>query len=139
VKSRKVSSVILYLAFAIAASLASISAGAQTEESRSVEEIVTRLKHELVQAYLKQDVEALERRTRTKADEIESVRAGETTLTSGRYDVVKVRVFGDVAVMSGHGTLAWEGPDGLVQSQYYSFNVFAKRDGEWKYVAAFTP
>jgi hypothetical protein len=128
VKSRKVSSAILYLAFAIAASLAGISAGAQTEESRSVEEIVTRLKHELVQAYLKQDVEALER-----------VRAGETTLTSGRYDVVKVRVFGDVAVMSGHGTLAWEGPDGLVQSQYYSFNVFAKRDGEWKYVAAFTP
>ena len=47
---------------------------------------------------------------------------------------------GTVAVMNGHGHLVWRTPGGATRnSDYYSFNVFEKRNGEWKYVAAFLP
>ena len=47
---------------------------------------------------------------------------------------------GTVAVMNGHGHLVWRTPNGAtLNSDYYSFNVFEKRNGEWKYVAAFLP
>ncbi len=42
--------------------------------------------------------------------------------------------------MSGHGHLTWRTADGSMRnSDYYSFNVFERRRGEWKYVAAFLP
>jgi ketosteroid isomerase-like protein len=118
----------------------------------TTEEVVKKLKSELVQAYVKRDAQALDRiyaadytvtdaqgNTRTKADELASLGQGEDRLESGRYDIVKVLDLGDVAVASGHGSLVWQTADGPRESKYYSFNVFVKRAGEWKYVAAFTP
>jgi len=110
------------------------------------------MKHDLVQAYIHRNADELDRiyaedftvtdaqgATRTKADEIASLKAGTSTLTAGRYEVVKVRVFGNVAVMSGHGHLEGTDASGPFQTSYYSFNVFVRRDGRWKYAAAFTP
>jgi len=123
-----------------------------TQSAVEIEQIVIGLKHNLVQAYIWRDVLELERiyvddftvtdaqgETRTKADEIASLKGGATTLTTGHYDAVKVRVFGDVAVMSGHGELEGIGQTGHFHTRYYSFNVFVKRDGHWQYAAAFTP
>lgn len=77
--------------------------------------------------------------TRTKADEIASLKVGTSTLTAGPHELVKVHVFGNVAVMSGHTYLEGTDASGRFQASYYSFNVFVRRDGGWKYAAAFTP
>lgn len=111
------------------------------------------LKSQVVKAFVEKDRAALERiyaddyvatdargETRTKREELARLGAGGDTLVAGRYDVVSVRVWGDVAVMSGHGHLTWRNADGSTRpSDYYSFNVFERRSGEWKYVAAFLP
>jgi ketosteroid isomerase-like protein len=124
---------------------------AAAEEGNVVAE-VTRLKKALVEAYVRRDATALQSiyaddfvstdaqgRTRTKGDELADLAKGESALESGSYDVVAVRVFGDVAVMSGHGNLVWRSSEGPRVSRYYSFNVFVKRDGRWRYAAAFLP
>jgi ketosteroid isomerase-like protein len=125
---------------------------AAEQDARQVEQIISQLKHDLVQAYIHRSADELDRiyaedftvtdaqgTTRTKADEMANLKTETSTLTSGRYDVVKVRVFSDVAVMSGHGHLQGTGPSGPFQTSYYSFNVFVRRDGRWQYAAAFTP
>jgi ketosteroid isomerase-like protein len=61
-------------------------------------------------------------------------------MVDGRYELVAARRFGDVAVASGRGHLVYRNPDGSTRtSDYYSFNVFERRDGKWVYVAAFLP
>jgi uncharacterized protein (TIGR02246 family) len=130
-----------------------VGRGLGAAQSAPVEQELARLKQQVVEAYVARDAKALahiyaddfsstnaQGRTRTKADELKDLSApsGER-LESGRYEPVKVRVFGDVAVMSGHGNLRWAGAGEARDSRYYSFNVFVKRDGRWQYVAAFTP
>lgn len=61
-------------------------------------------------------------------------------MTDGRYDIVAVRRWGNLAVATGMGHLVYRNPDGTTRnSDYYSFNVFAERNGRWEYVAAFLP
>ena len=61
-------------------------------------------------------------------------------MVEGKYELVAARRLGDVAVASGHGHLVYRNPDGSTRtSDYYSFNVFERRDGKWLYVAAFVP
>lgn len=126
---------------------------AATESDESVRKALTELKAKVVQAFIHRDRAALERiyaddyvatdsegKVRTKKDELAQLGADPDRLESGRYDVVAIRVYGNVAVMSGQGHLTWRKADGSTRrSDYYSFNVFEKRNGEWKYVAAFLP
>jgi len=57
-----------------------------------------------------------------------------------RYDLIAVRRWGDIAVASGHGHLVYRNADGSSRvSDYYSFNVFERRNGRWLYVSAFLP
>ena len=130
-----------------------VGRGLGAAPASTVEQELEALKQQVVQAYVARDPKALARiysedftstnaegRTRTKADELADLAApAGDRLESGRYEPVKVRVFGDVAVMSGHGNLRWVGAGGARDSRYYSFNVFVKRDGRWQYAAAFTP
>ena len=130
-----------------------VGRGLGAAPAATVEQELTKLKQDVVQAYVARDAKALARiysddftstnasgKTRTKADEVADIAApGGSRLESGRYEPVKVRVFGDVAVMSGHGNLRWADTEGTRDSRYYSFNVFVKRDGRWQYAAAFVP
>ena len=116
---------------------------------------LSEMKAAVVKAFVARDRAALERiysddyvatdasgETRTKAVELSRLGGGNDTLESGRYDIVSIRMYanGTVAVMNGHGHLVWRTPNGATRnSDYYSFNVFEKRNGEWKYVAAFLP
>ena len=115
---------------------------------------VASVKSQVVRAYMDRDAAALERlygddftaieadgSTRTKVDELASVRkGGEDRLVDGRYDLVAVRRFGDLAVASGRGDLTFRAADGSRRNvRYNSVNVFAYRDGRWVYVAAFLP
>jgi ketosteroid isomerase-like protein len=132
---------------------AGYAAGRQgRDDSADVERIVAELKRDLVQAYLRADTAELARiysddftvtdaagNTRTKAEEIANLQATGSTLTAGTYEPISIRVFDDVAVMSGHGDLRGKGASGEYHHSYYSFNVFVRRGGRWQYAAAFTP
>jgi ketosteroid isomerase-like protein len=121
--------------------------------SASVETDLARMKRELVNAYIERDAAALRRiycddftvtsaggKRRTKADELAGLADdGGGTLTSGTYEPIAFRSFGDVVVMHGHGELKGHGPKGPYEHVYDSFNVFVRRDGRWCYAAAFTP
>lgn len=61
-------------------------------------------------------------------------------MLEGRYDLIAVRRWGLIAVATGRGHLVYANPDGSTRvSEYYSFNVFEQRDGQWRYAAAFLP
>jgi uncharacterized protein (TIGR02246 family) len=131
-----------------------LTIAAQSDADDATRKAITALKSAVVQAYVKKDAEALSRiygddytstdssgNVRTKADELRDVReTGGDTLVDGKYDIVTVRRWGDIAVATGKGDLTWRSSAGkMSKSTYYSFNVFENRDGEWKYVAAFLP
>lgn len=124
----------------------------RAHDTENVEQTITRLKEDLVRAYETGDVSELDRIysddftvtdadgvTRTKQSEMERLEREGSTLDGGTYTPVEIRIFGDIAVMSGLGDLYGTGPDGEWRSQYYSFNVFLFRDGRWQYAAAFVP
>lgn len=76
---------------------------------------------------------------RTKAQLLDALPT-DADIVEGRYDLIAVRRWGDMAVASGRGHLVYRNPDGTSRvSDYYSFNVFEKRDGRWLYVSAFLP
>ena len=127
---------------------------AQSDADDATREAITAVKGAVVQAYVKKDADALSRiygddytstdsngNVRTKADELRDVReTGGDTLVDGKYDIVTVRRWGNIAVATGKGNLTWRSASGKTsKSTYYSFNVFEQRNGDWKYVAAFLP
>ena len=76
---------------------------------------------------------------RTKADLLKALPT-DPEMSDGRYDLIAVRRWGDIAVASGHGHLVYRNTDGSSRvSDYYSFNVFERRNGRWLYVSAFLP
>jgi ketosteroid isomerase-like protein len=76
---------------------------------------------------------------RTKADLLKALPT-DADITDGRYDLIAVRRWGDIAVASGRGHLVYRNADGSSRvSDYYSFNVFERRQGRWVYVSAFLP
>ena len=130
-------------------------AGNESAPDDATRRTLLQMKADVVKAFVAKDRAALERiyaddyvatdgagQTRTKEVELSRLGSGSDTLERGRYDVVSIRLYanGTVAAMNGHGHLVWRSPNGTTRkSDYYSFNVFEKRNGEWKYVAAFLP
>jgi ketosteroid isomerase-like protein len=77
--------------------------------------------------------------TRTKRDLLNALPT-DAEIADGRYDLIAVRRWGNVAVATGRGHLVYRNADGSTRvSDYYSFNVFENRDGRWVYSAAFLP
>ena len=110
---------------------------------------LTDLKHELGEAYVNGDVATLERiytedytvidgegRTRTMADDIRALRAGDTTYEFSRYEVSSVRLFGDSAILVGRGEVKGTRGGSSFHTTYVSTNVYARVDGTWKIAAA---
>lgn len=117
-------------------------------------EAVSAVKSGIVRAYVERDAAALDRlygedftaidadgTVRTKASELAGLgKGGGDRLVEGRYDLTAVRRFGDVVIAKGRGRLTFKTADGASrESAYDSVNVFAYRDGQWMYVAAFLP
>jgi ketosteroid isomerase-like protein len=115
----------------------------------SIEQKLIHLKHEIGRAYMKRDVAALERlyaddytvtddqgETTNKTDEIERLQTGGVIYESTSYEDVKVRVYGNVAIVAGRGTVKGRNSSGPFHTQYYSTNMFVREKGEWRAVAA---
>lgn len=111
--------------------------------------LLTRMKHELGEAYVKGDIEALERiysddytvidadgRTRTRDDDVRALRAKSVSYEFSRYDVTSVRILGDSAILVGRGEVKGVRDGEAFHTTYVSTNVYALKDGAWKIVTA---
>lgn len=74
----------------------------------------------------------------TKAQDLEDLKSGEVVNTSYAVDDWKVRVYGDVAVVTARTTVqeTWKGRD--TSGQYRYTDTWVKRAGRWQLVAEHT-
>ena len=138
-----VSVVVLVLAVAVQAQIP-----AQTK-SGSVEQELIKLENEWADAWVKSDVAFFDRimaddytwtspwgDVSTKADNFALVKSGKDVITSWVLADMKVRVYGDAAVVTGRDTVkeTYKGED--VSGQHRWTHTWIKRAGRWQCVAA---
>jgi ketosteroid isomerase-like protein len=114
----------------------------------AVEQQIKDLEKEWNDATLKHDVEALGRtladdvvdigdtgQVQTKAQDLADLKSGEPKLESSSVEDMKVRVFGNVAVVNGHYTEkgTYKGKD--ISGEGRFTDVFVKRQGRWQCVS----
>jgi ketosteroid isomerase-like protein len=130
----------------------SVAVRAQTQappKSESVEQELIKLENGWLQAFFEKDAAFADRfladdylgtdehgNVRTKAQEIEEIKAGEHLSTSGVLDNVKVRVFGDAAVVTGRYVMKGVFKGKPYSSPYLWTDTFIMRDGRWQCVAS---
>ena len=73
-----------------------------------------------------------------KAKELDNLTNGAFRLTAYKFDDLKVRAYGDVAVVTGQNTIkgVWEDIHRDISGPYRFTDVFVKRDGRWQCVAS---
>jgi ketosteroid isomerase-like protein len=118
-------------------------------QTGSVEQELVKLENEWCEALVKQDWAFMERvladdytwtdpdgNVHTKADEIASIKFGQGKISSCALDDLKVRVYGDAAVITGLTTHKGivEGKEASVQFQWT--DTWVKIAGRWQCVAA---
>ena len=116
---------------------------------QSVEQTLRQLEHDWSQASLKRDLATLDKiiaddwvsidfqgRTVTKAETIANMKSGSPATQAAGIGEMKVRVFGDSAIVTGSDTekSTLKGKD--VIDKYLWTDVFVKRDGRWQAVAS---
>ena len=114
----------------------------------AVEDSVRAVEANRAQALLRADTTALARmvadefveisrlgQLRTKADNIRDIASGALRLTSVKYDSLTVRIYGEVAVLTGiaDNTGTFRGIPFAGKIRYT--RVFLRRDGRWQAVA----
>jgi len=114
-----------------------------------VEQELTRLEHEWSDAVVKRDTARLDRllvgevvlgtaegKWLTKAEYLAEIKSGEWVSTSEVVDNTSVRVYGDMAVITGRttSTSQYHGVDS--SGQYLWSDTWTKRDGRWQCVAS---
>ena len=137
----------------IGAALSSVVFGYQSSmASADTRKAVTAVKQAIVAGHKARDAAALDRlytddytatdskgSTRTKGDLLAGLKT-DAEMLQGQYDLIAVRQWGDLAVATGRGRMVYRNPDGSSRvSEYYSFNVFERQNGQWRYAAAFLP
>jgi ketosteroid isomerase-like protein len=137
--------VVLVLAVAVQAQTL-----AQTK-SGGVEQELIKLENEWADAWVKSDVAFFERieaddytytacegSVWTKAQDLALLKSGQDVITSWVLADMKVRVYGDAAVVTGRTTVkeTWKGKD--VSGQYRYTDTWVKRAGRWQLVASHT-
>ena len=112
-----------------------------------MDEIIA-LENRRIEAMTKQDAQALDEiladdlsythttaRVETKAEFISSVTSGRTRYRSMEQDDVKVRQYGDTAVVTGHAKVHVDANGREIKFQIRFTDVYAKRDDVWRMVA----
>jgi ketosteroid isomerase-like protein len=72
----------------------------------------------------------------TKAEDIKSDTTGDVVFDDFKIDNLKVRFYGDTAIVNGIGTVKAHEKEEDLSGQYSWTDVFAKQKGEWKAVSA---
>lgn len=73
-----------------------------------------------------------------KAKELKNLTSGAFRLKSYKFDDVKVRRYGDTAIVTGQNTITgvWEDIKRDISGPYRFTDIFVKRDGRWQCVAS---
>jgi len=121
---------------------------AQTQ-TQSVEQELIKLENEWGQAFYKRDIAFADRFladdytgteekgiVMTKAQELEDLKSGVHLSTSGVQDDIRVRVYGDAAVVTGRTTVKGQYKGKEFTSRYRWTHTFIRRDGRWQCVAS---
>ena len=74
-------------------------------------------------------------RLETKAEFIANATSGGSRYRALSQEDVKVRQYGDTAIVTGHGTVHVESSRGDNKFPIRFIDVYAKRDGAWRMVA----
>jgi uncharacterized protein (TIGR02246 family) len=124
------------------------AANAVTETAANVEQEIRRLQQEYDNAALRQDAAAFERlfaedytitqaggRMNTKAEMIAMAKAGDVKMEVGRSDDVKIRLYGDTAIVSCRWTEKSVTKGKPFAGTLLYTTVWVKRDGKWQIVS----
>ena len=127
--------------------LATLGLAAQT----TPEQELLKLENDWSQASMKRDATALARFyadeyiftdadgvVTNKAKELKNLTSGAFRLKSYKFDDVKVRKYGDIAIVTGRNTITgvWEDINRDISGPYRFTDIFVKRDGRWQCVAS---
>jgi ketosteroid isomerase-like protein len=146
------------IAVSVAALVLTVAVSAQPNEETkkqyvlapriSPDQQLIKLENEWADAWVKRDVAFFDRIIAddytwtspegivwTKAQDLALVKSGEAVITSWVLAEMKVRVYGDVAVVTGRSTVkeTYKGED--VSGQYRWTHTWVKRAGRWQCVA----
>jgi ketosteroid isomerase-like protein len=123
--------------------------GEKMATTASPEQAVRQLFDELVMSYSKNDATAPTRilaedftftnpfgEVTTKEQRIGEIKPGGIQFDSYAVDDVKVRVYGDTAVVTNRTTLSGKRGDQVITGQYRATSVFVKKGGNWQVVAS---
>jgi ketosteroid isomerase-like protein len=134
------------------ASLALGQMGEKQEKTKgvgtSIEQTLTQLEHDWTNAALKKDAAALGKiladdwvgqgptGTETKAQTLADLKSGDNKLDSQTLSDIKVRVFGNTAIVTGSDDekSSYKGKD--TSGHYVWTDVFVKRNGRWQAVSS---
>ena len=136
---------LIVLAFAVAIK----AQNSPQTQTGSVEQELTKLENDWLQAFFKKDVIFSDRfladdymgtdehgNMRTKAQAIAEIKAAEHLSTSGVQDNIRVRVYGDAAVVTGRNIMKGVFKGKEYSSPYLWTDTFIRRGGRWQCVAS---
>ena len=128
------------------------TAATAASPSENVEQALTRMEQGWVEQFIKGDAAGLvaayeqvmadewmgigyDGKTYTKAQVIVNIKSGVVTAASITMDGMKVRVFGDTAMVTYYDTekSTFQGKD--TSGRYINTDVFVKRNGNWQLIA----
>jgi ketosteroid isomerase-like protein len=114
----------------------------------SVEEQLTQIEHEWGNSYVKRDPSFAQRITANdfsfvspdgtmvgKDEYVKSIGAGPTVFTAFNIETIKVRSYGDAAVVTGVAMITAKTGDKDESGRYSFTDTFVKQNGEWKVVS----
>jgi ketosteroid isomerase-like protein len=135
----------IFLAAALLLTIAPVALG---QASTKAEQELYTANREYDQALVRGDAVALDRlyadefiyttpdgEVRDKAQQLAFTRSGDLRLESGQSDEVRVRVYGNTAVMIGRFTATGKFRDKKIDIRERYTAVWVKRDGRWRLVA----
>ncbi|HKU76560.1 MAG TPA: nuclear transport factor 2 family protein [Pyrinomonadaceae bacterium] len=135
----------IFVATALLLTIASVVIG---ETAKKSEEELLKANREYDQALVRGDAVALDRlyseefvyttpdgEVRNKAQQLAFTRSGDLRLEAGQSDEVKVRVYGNTAVMTGRFTAKGKLIDKNIDIRERYTAVWVKRSGRWRLVA----
>jgi ketosteroid isomerase-like protein len=141
-------SLITVLALAVAVASAQEARLGAVQDAKAVEE-VKKLELEWWQSYVKRDTNFLERYVSDdytsidphgtvvdKKREIESLKSGDLAITEMKPNEMKVRTYGDAAVIAGRSIIKTKVSGQDASSEYRFTDVWVKRGDRWQAVTS---
>lgn len=141
-KRRSLFAIAVTLSLLMTVSVAAQSSGGSTEEQ------IEKLENDRAQAVIKRDMDALDKMTsddytiidrsgrmRDKQATMAGIKSGDIKVTSNKLSDLKVRVYGDTAVVTGRSDTEGSNNGTSMNGPVRFTRVYVKKDGQWQSVA----